>query len=295
MLTTEEMRLKSRAQATPIDSSSSSLMVLLANSGNSTRRPNVAHVKLKKPCFNFDKGFCHFCDNCKFIHGGTSNGVNGNNSLWSTSNVCHASLSTTTPSMAHNQMMALIQTQQALLAQLGYNGNLTLGKSTINPGNTQHVALNTGINGPIQSISHATSPPGFASTYPMSHAHGQAASSQVQMMSRARNLLGQSGPIAPTGQETILPNAFSAMTLLDPTTVNTQFKCEIKSFQCDHGQLDNHALHTLFASKGKIWARDRTRMCQDNTVSQSPTSCRQHSLEESLVERQRKREIVRIP
>ncbi|GKD82237.1 hybrid signal transduction histidine kinase M [Tanacetum coccineum] len=202
MLTTEEMRLKSRAQATPIDSSSSSLMVLLANSGNSTRRPNVAHVKLKKPCFNFDKGFCHFCDNCKFIHGGTSNGVKGNNSLWSTSNVCHASLSTTTPSMAHNQMMALIQTQQALLAQLGYNGNLTLGKSTINPGNTQHVALNTGINGPIQSISHATSPPGFAcpqppttqllnnhepilsqpaqhgsTTYPVSHAHGQATSS----------------------------------------------------------------------------------------------------------------------
>ncbi|GJU67332.1 ribonuclease H-like domain-containing protein [Tanacetum coccineum] len=31
----------------------------------------------------------------------------------------------------------------------------------------------------------------------------------------------------------------------------TQFKCEIKSFQCDHGgEFDNRALHTLFASKG---------------------------------------------
>ncbi|GJR38563.1 hypothetical protein Tco_1214247 [Tanacetum coccineum] len=39
MLTTKEMRLKSRAQATPIDSSSP--MVLLANSGTNTRRTTV--------------------------------------------------------------------------------------------------------------------------------------------------------------------------------------------------------------------------------------------------------------
>nr|GEV98540.1 hybrid signal transduction histidine kinase M [Tanacetum cinerariifolium] len=41
MLTTEEMQLKSRAQATSIDSSSSSHMVLLSNSCNTTRRPTV--------------------------------------------------------------------------------------------------------------------------------------------------------------------------------------------------------------------------------------------------------------
>ncbi|GJW75140.1 ribonuclease H-like domain-containing protein [Tanacetum coccineum] len=33
--------------------------------------------------------------------------------------------------------------------------------------------------------------------------------------------------------------------------VRTQFKCEIKSFQCDHaGEFDNHRLHTLFAKNG---------------------------------------------
>ncbi|GJV11989.1 ribonuclease H-like domain-containing protein [Tanacetum coccineum] len=39
--------------------------------------------------------------------------------------------------------------------------------------------------------------------------------------------------------------------MLFRTYVNTQFKCEIKSLQCDHGgEFDNRALHTLFASKG---------------------------------------------
>ena len=33
--------------------------------------------------------------------------------------------------------------------------------------------------------------------------------------------------------------------------VRTQFKCEIKSFQCDHGgEFDNRRLHTLFAQNG---------------------------------------------
>ena len=33
--------------------------------------------------------------------------------------------------------------------------------------------------------------------------------------------------------------------------VHTQFKCEIRSFQCDHGgEFDNRNLHTLFADKG---------------------------------------------
>nr|GEX68526.1 hybrid signal transduction histidine kinase M [Tanacetum cinerariifolium] len=47
MLTTEEMRFKSRAQATSIDSTSSSPRVLLANSGSSTRCSIVA---TDKPC-----------------------------------------------------------------------------------------------------------------------------------------------------------------------------------------------------------------------------------------------------
>ncbi|GJR98980.1 ribonuclease H-like domain-containing protein [Tanacetum coccineum] len=71
MLTTKEMRLKSKSQALHIDSSSSYPMILLAESGNNTRCSTVGHVKSNKPCFNFAKGFYRFGDNCKFVHGGT--------------------------------------------------------------------------------------------------------------------------------------------------------------------------------------------------------------------------------
>nr|GEU91523.1 7-deoxyloganetic acid glucosyltransferase-like [Tanacetum cinerariifolium] len=94
MLAAEEMRLKSRAQAMTIYSTSSSPVVLLASSGNSTRGPNVAPEK-------------------------------------STSNVRPTSSSNTTPSMIPDQMMALIQTQQALLAQFGYHGNNSFGTNAI--------------------------------------------------------------------------------------------------------------------------------------------------------------------
>ncbi|GJR23113.1 hypothetical protein Tco_0971640 [Tanacetum coccineum] len=45
MLTTTEMRLKSQAQATHVDSTSSSPMVLLANSDSSSRRSQVVTDK----------------------------------------------------------------------------------------------------------------------------------------------------------------------------------------------------------------------------------------------------------
>nr|GEW38610.1 hypothetical protein [Tanacetum cinerariifolium] len=45
MLTAKEMRLKSRAQASPIDSTFSLPLILLANGGTNTRRPNVALEK----------------------------------------------------------------------------------------------------------------------------------------------------------------------------------------------------------------------------------------------------------
>ncbi|GJW56456.1 hypothetical protein Tco_0103187 [Tanacetum coccineum] len=56
MQTIEEMSLKSRAQAKPTNSTSSSHMVLLANACNNTCRTVVAPVELNKPCFNFAKG-----------------------------------------------------------------------------------------------------------------------------------------------------------------------------------------------------------------------------------------------
>ncbi|GJY35206.1 ribonuclease H-like domain-containing protein [Tanacetum coccineum] len=45
------------------------------------------------------------------------------------------------------------------------------------------------------------------------------------------------------------------------------FKCEIKSFQCDHGaEFDNHALHTLFASKGDTLSRYKARLRENDST-----------------------------
>ncbi|GJW74316.1 hybrid signal transduction histidine kinase M [Tanacetum coccineum] len=145
MFTTEEMRLKSWAHASPIDSttSSSSPVVILAKSSNTTRRPTVAPAKINKPCFNFAKCICRFGDNCKYMHRRTTNGGHGNNSLW------FASTSSTTFTMTLEQMMALIQTQQALLAQFGYNENNQLGQTSGDTILAQPSALHTGPQQPI--------------------------------------------------------------------------------------------------------------------------------------------------
>nr|GEV57237.1 reverse transcriptase domain-containing protein [Tanacetum cinerariifolium] len=66
MLTTEEMRLKSKSQALHVDSSSSYSMILLAESGN-TRRPSTPQVNSWRSCFNFAKGSCRFGSGCKFV------------------------------------------------------------------------------------------------------------------------------------------------------------------------------------------------------------------------------------
>ncbi|GJS62006.1 gag-pol polyprotein [Tanacetum coccineum] len=84
MLTTEEMRLKSKSLSLLVDSSSSSLMVLMVETCI-TRRPSTPHVKTWRSCYNFARGSCRFGNECKFVHdeNAKSNGnktVNGINS-----------------------------------------------------------------------------------------------------------------------------------------------------------------------------------------------------------------------
>ncbi|GJT93695.1 hybrid signal transduction histidine kinase M [Tanacetum coccineum] len=67
MLIAKEMRLKSKSQSLPVDSLSSSPMVLMAKSSTSCR-PSNPQVKSWRPCFNFTKGTCHFGDGCRFVH-----------------------------------------------------------------------------------------------------------------------------------------------------------------------------------------------------------------------------------
>ncbi|GJY55513.1 ribonuclease H-like domain-containing protein [Tanacetum coccineum] len=51
--------------------------------------------------------------------------------------------------------------------------------------------------------------------------------------------------------------------------VHTQFKCEIKSFQCDHGgEFDNHTFHKLFASHGIQFRFSCPKTSQQNGKSE---------------------------
>ncbi|GJZ54555.1 ribonuclease H-like domain-containing protein [Tanacetum coccineum] len=60
--------------------------------------------------------------------------------------------------------------------------------------------------------------------------------------------------------------------MLFRTFVNTQFTCEIKSFQCDHGgEFDNRALLTLFASKGIQFQFTCPKTSQQNGKTNRPT------------------------
>ncbi|GKD73130.1 hypothetical protein Tco_1331412 [Tanacetum coccineum] len=95
------MQLKSRAQATSIDSSSSSPVVLLANSGNNNTRRSTG---------------------------------------------------------ASEQMMALIQMQQAMLSQFGYNGTTPASVNQNSPP-TANYSTTVGLAQPILGL---TSPPGFS-------------------------------------------------------------------------------------------------------------------------------------
>nr|GEW47854.1 GDSL esterase/lipase At3g48460-like [Tanacetum cinerariifolium] len=74
LLITEEMRLKSKSLSLPVDSSSSSLVVLMAQSGVN-RRPTTSQSKSSRPCFNFVKGSCRFGNECRYVH---DLGINSN-------------------------------------------------------------------------------------------------------------------------------------------------------------------------------------------------------------------------
>nr|GEX00054.1 ribonuclease H-like domain-containing protein [Tanacetum cinerariifolium] len=66
LLIAKEMRLKSKADALLMDSSSP--MALMTDSGNSRRSSFTPPIKPWKSCFNFAKGTCRFGEGCRFVH-----------------------------------------------------------------------------------------------------------------------------------------------------------------------------------------------------------------------------------
>ncbi|GJW81845.1 hypothetical protein Tco_0145820 [Tanacetum coccineum] len=189
MLTTEKMRVKSQAQDTFIDSTSSSPMVLLANSGANTWRSTYSMEKVHKPWFNFNKGSCRFGSYCKFLN----NGVHG------------SSLSGTTTST--NVTQEDMRNLQSLLAKFGCGTNyLSISNSTGLPSqnNNNPVALQTSMNPVFASV---TSPSGFNT-----HATAQsviplrATGIWIQVLLRCDS----TGDIYPVTKPSTIPHAFLA-------------------------------------------------------------------------------------
>nr|GEY55670.1 ribonuclease H-like domain-containing protein [Tanacetum cinerariifolium]GEY55675.1 ribonuclease H-like domain-containing protein [Tanacetum cinerariifolium] len=76
LLTTHEMRLKSRVQNPLVDATSASPMVLLGKS-NTSARCGPSLEKVNNMCWSFAKGSYRFGDACKYLY----NGVHGNSTL----------------------------------------------------------------------------------------------------------------------------------------------------------------------------------------------------------------------
>ncbi|GKC86733.1 retrovirus-related pol polyprotein from transposon TNT 1-94, partial [Tanacetum coccineum] len=76
---TQGSQLKSKALSIPVDSSASSPMILMAESGT-TRRPSNSQVKSWMSCDNFARGLCRFGSECRFVHyvNNTSRGTGDN-------------------------------------------------------------------------------------------------------------------------------------------------------------------------------------------------------------------------
>ncbi|GJW05934.1 ribonuclease H-like domain-containing protein [Tanacetum coccineum] len=240
LLTTEEMRLKSKSLATPVDSSSSSPMVLLADSGTS-RRPSNPQIKSWRPCFNFAKGTCRFGSECRYVHD---------------ENAKHVA---STPKQLTNSTDTLLL---KLLEKLGVHESGTSRETNNHPKHSNPVAYTANANSipfyysaqqvhphvMAQPAQYVAPPPGF--TYPPAHqqilhqpAHPLVPANptagpilthqpaqtptipfqQVHGLTNAGSVQQAqpgfvTGSTESTGQATTLPQAFTTGTLHDPNT-----------------------------------------------------------------------------
>nr|GEU94278.1 ribonuclease H-like domain-containing protein [Tanacetum cinerariifolium] len=325
LLTTHEMRLKSRVQNPLVDATSASPMVLLAKSNTSAQRgPSLE--KVNNPCWSFAKGSCRFDDACKYLH----NGVHGKSTLLPRT----SGLASSVPDVTRSDLDML----QSLLAKFGLNAPNT---STPSPLVAYTVSVPLGF--PSVSAQLSAQPTYEGGSFPGSIHLGQsrsmpfhpsqlfASGSQgasshlndyVHCLSDIFNMCiypsvavgdGRFIPVTNSGHS-VLSTPFRSLrlnnVLITPNIVKNLisvrskvllrlvssdsiycnkekllvlchacrlgkhvklpfFKCEIKSFQCDHGgEFDNHAFHKLFHDNGIQFRFFYPRTSQQNGKSE---------------------------
>ncbi|GKG30938.1 ribonuclease H-like domain-containing protein, partial [Tanacetum coccineum] len=97
--------------------SSSSLMVLMAESGTTHRSSTTNQVKSWRPCFNFAKGACQFGDLCRYVHDPSTRSGTSNNGSTARIHSTNDNESTT------NELLAKLLKQ---LGSLGVNNSVNL-------------------------------------------------------------------------------------------------------------------------------------------------------------------------
>ncbi|GJV04842.1 ribonuclease H-like domain-containing protein [Tanacetum coccineum] len=226
LLITEEMRLKSKALALPVNSSSP--MVLMADSVNDWRSSTMPQVKSWRPCFNFAKGTCRFGESCRYVHDANAR-VDASNNGSNRARGSNENNNTT------NELLAKVLEQLRSCNITNKASNATAGQNIANP-----VAYHTSL--PPTGLSYAAqfSPLGFQPITPAQYyspgymfpsapysglavpSAQQAPTHQTQQAqptvaeTKPVPPLGHVGPSTLSGQATILPHAFNTETLSDP-------------------------------------------------------------------------------
>nr|GFA54297.1 hybrid signal transduction histidine kinase M [Tanacetum cinerariifolium] len=155
MVSTEEIRLRSKSPIQPTNMNASAPQVLLAASNiprggdnrNTRNRDNHKPNTSTKFCRNFGRGFCRWGDSCRFLH--DSNRGTG-----------------------QQQLLQLLQAQQSLLAQYGLNSL-----------SGQRQPLHNSVPSPRSSA-----PPGFTSTQHQKAQHAFSPQQQALFTSTVQGL-----------------------------------------------------------------------------------------------------------
>lgn len=218
MVVTEEMRLHSQSLPSSTSTTSAAPHVLLAEASNPHTGPDSRlnnrdsrNTTRTEVCRNFGRGYCRWGSSCRYLHDSSRAGNSGSNG-----NVrSNSSQGNTKPNMSQNTMHnGLGQTglnvaaQQQLLQLLQAQSNL-LSQFGINCSTGQQQAIISSILG-----SRPNAPPGF----PLAQSAMQGSNTQQAFNATTVHGSGQQSNLP--GQETVLPQAFNAMTLQDPANWN---------------------------------------------------------------------------
>nr|GEV14366.1 ribonuclease H-like domain-containing protein [Tanacetum cinerariifolium] len=235
LLIAEEMRLKSKVLALPVDSSSP--MVLVAETSTNSRS-STSQGKSWKPCLNFAKGSCRFGDSCRYVHDANARMSNANSRF---------NKGRETSENTNNDLLT------KLLAQLGHQCGYvhSLGPNSTPPPGLAHAHVL------YYSYTTASTPAHLTPT-------------AARPVHTTMGSVMSSGTVNTSGQATLLPQAFTVGTLDNPTTVgdghfipvtnigHSILSTPFKSFRLNNVLITSHIVKKLIYVRQFIFDNDCT-------------------------------------